>query len=215
MDADETGGAACSQDLAAGSKGPAEGTVLDDDEVGSGDADVEKEPRPCPEDSWLQGRKSLGSWRISDMLTEMNNRLQAEGNSVVLPQFSRRTDAIHYLSHVMEDGIFAVNQSSPPEADDMEFVVRRVRSLGLSGQAEKTLIYQEGGQGSADPEGKPPLAPTVSEGTVVWQLPDHVPFVNRPFESEIHCAVNFTQFCCVLLVTWCYRVLLSCYLRPK
>ena len=43
----------------------------------------------------------------------------------------------------------------------------------------------------------------------------HVPFVNRPFESEIHGTVNFTYFCCVLLVTWCYRVLLSCYLRPK
>ena len=42
-----------------------------------------------------------------------------------------------------------------------------------------------------------------------------VPFVNRPFESEIHGTVNFTQFCCVLLVTWCYRVLLACYLRPK
>ena len=51
-------------------------------------------------------------------------------------------------------------------------------------------------------------------------LPDYsagadVPFVNRPFESQIHGTVNFTQFCCVLLVTWCYRVLLSCYLRPK
>ena len=44
---------------------------------------------------------------------------------------------------------------------------------------------------------------------------EDVPFVNRPFESEIHGTVNFTQFCCVLLVTWCYRVLLSCYLRPK
>ena len=43
----------------------------------------------------------------------------------------------------------------------------------------------------------------------------YVPFVNRPFESEIHGTVNFTYFCCVLLVTWCYRVLLSCYLRPK
>ena len=42
-----------------------------------------------------------------------------------------------------------------------------------------------------------------------------VPFVNRPFESEIHGTVNFTQFCFFLLVTWCYRVLLSCYLRPK
>ena len=42
-----------------------------------------------------------------------------------------------------------------------------------------------------------------------------VPFVNRPFESEIHGTVNFTQFGCVLLVTWCYRVLLSCYLRRK
>ena len=43
----------------------------------------------------------------------------------------------------------------------------------------------------------------------------HVPFVNRLFESEIHGTVNFTQFGCVLLVTWCFRVLLSCYLRPK
>ena len=42
-----------------------------------------------------------------------------------------------------------------------------------------------------------------------------VPFMNRPLESEIHGTVNFTYFCCVLLVTWCYRVLLSCYLRPK
>ena len=39
--------------------------------------------------------------------------------------------------------------------------------------------------------------------------------MNQPFESEIHGTVNFTYFCCVLLVTWCYRVLLSCYLRPK
>ena len=50
----------------------------------------------------------------------------------------------------------------------------------------------------------------------LWQkLQVFVPFVNRPFEYEIHGTVNFTQFCCVLLVTWCYRVLLSCYLRPK
>ena len=42
-----------------------------------------------------------------------------------------------------------------------------------------------------------------------------VPFVNRLFESEIHGTVNFTQFCCVLLVTWCYRVFLSCYLGAK
>ena len=50
----------------------------------------------------------------------------------------------------------------------------------------------------------------------VWESSwTNVPFVNRPFESEIHGTVNFTQFCCVLLVTWCYCVLLSCYLRPK
>ena len=42
-----------------------------------------------------------------------------------------------------------------------------------------------------------------------------VPFVNRPFESEIHGTVNFTYFCCFLLGTWCHCVLLSCYLRPK
>ena len=32
--------------------------------------------------------------------------------------------------------------------------------------------------------------------------------MNRPFESEIHGTVKFTYFCCVLLVTWCYRALL-------
>ena len=42
-----------------------------------------------------------------------------------------------------------------------------------------------------------------------------VPFVNRPFESEIHGTANFTNFCCVLLVTWCHRVRFLCYLRPK
>ena len=42
-----------------------------------------------------------------------------------------------------------------------------------------------------------------------------VPFLNWPFESEIHGTVNVTYFCCFLLVTWCHCVLLSCYLRPK
>ena len=44
---------------------------------------------------------------------------------------------------------------------------------------------------------------------------ENVPFVIRPFESEIHGTVNFTYFCCFLLVTWCHCVLLSCYLCPK
>ena len=57
--------------------------------------------------------------------------------------------------------------------------------------------------------------PTSYFATFTKLLTINVPFVNRPFESEIHGTVNFTQFCCVLLVTWCYRVLLSCYLRPK
>ena len=57
---------------------------------------------------------------------------------------------------------------------------------------------------------------TVTDAVVRYQtVKVHVPFVHRPFESEIHGTVNFTQFCCVLLVTWCYRVLLLCYLRPK
>ena len=42
-----------------------------------------------------------------------------------------------------------------------------------------------------------------------------VPFVNRPFECKIHGTVNFTNFCCVLLVPWCYRVRFLCYLHPK
>ena len=72
------------------------------------------------------------------------------------------------------------------------------------------------------PRGLQWLAHT-SEG---WRLPlralpllrsrlRFVPFVNRPFESEIHGTVNFTYFCCFVLVTWCHRVLLSCYLRPS
>ena len=42
-----------------------------------------------------------------------------------------------------------------------------------------------------------------------------VPFVNRPFEWEIHGTVNLTTFCCVLRVTWCHHVRFSCYLRQK
>ena len=57
---------------------------------------------------------------------------------------------------------------------------------------------------------------TANKAQSGWRTREkNVPFVNRPFESEIHGTVNFTQFCFVLLVTWCYRVLLSCYLRPK
>ena len=45
---------------------------------------------------------------------------------------------------------------------------------------------------------------------------DHpVPFVNRLFESEIHGTGISPIFDFSLLVTWCHRVLLSCYLRPK
>ena len=43
----------------------------------------------------------------------------------------------------------------------------------------------------------------------------YVPFVNGPFDWAIHGTVNFTTFWCILLVTWCHRVHLSCYLRPK
>ena len=47
-----------------------------------------------------------------------------------------------------------------------------------------------------------------------YSLTSHVPFVNRPFESEIHGPVNFRTFCCVLLVTRCHRVRFSCYVHP-
>ena len=42
-----------------------------------------------------------------------------------------------------------------------------------------------------------------------------VPFVNRPFESEIHGTVNFTNFCFVLLVTWRHRLRFLCHLRQN
>ena len=41
----------------------------------------------------------------------------------------------------------------------------------------------------------------------------YVPFVNRPFESEIHGTVNFTNFCFVLLVTWRHRLRFLCHLE--
>ena len=63
--------------------------------------------------------------------------------------------------------------------------------------------------------GSPPAAYQGSHVHFSRMPPIFGPFVNRPFESEIHGTVNFTYFCCVLLVTWCHRVLLSCYLRPK
>ena len=70
---------------------------------------------------------------------------------------------------------------------------------------------------SRELQGGPPSAGTrVRRACAPHTLTGYcVPFVNRPFESEIHGTVKFTQFCCVLLVPWCYRVLLSCYLRPK
>ena len=43
----------------------------------------------------------------------------------------------------------------------------------------------------------------------------YVPFVNRPFESEIHGTVNFTNFCFVLLVTWRHRLCFLCHLRQN
>ena len=42
-----------------------------------------------------------------------------------------------------------------------------------------------------------------------------VPFVNRPFESEIHGTVNFTNFWLVLLVTWRHRLRFLCLFRQN
>ena len=42
-----------------------------------------------------------------------------------------------------------------------------------------------------------------------------VPFVNRPFESEIHGTVNFTIFCFVLLVTWRHHLHFLWHLRQN
>ena len=52
-------------------------------------------------------------------------------------------------------------------------------------------------------------------GQVPGGVGTNLPFVNLPFEWDIHGTVNFTTFCCVLRVTWCHRVRFSCYLRPK
>ena len=40
-------------------------------------------------------------------------------------------------------------------------------------------------------------------------------FLDRPFEWDIHGTVNSTTFSCVLRVTSCHRLRVSCYLRPK
>ena len=42
-----------------------------------------------------------------------------------------------------------------------------------------------------------------------------VPFVNQPFEWDIHGTVNLTIFSFLLHVTWCHCVRFSCYVRPK
>ena len=76
--------------------------------------------------------------------------------------------------------------------------------LTLQKGVHEELVF---GVVSADP------ASVVGEG--LGDPTIRVPFVNRPFEYEIHSTVNFTYFCYVLLVTWCHRVLLLCYLRPK
>ena len=171
MDADKECG---SQDL---------GTLVETvEESDNGDErdnekEQEREPRPCPEDSWLQGRKSLGSMRISDMIGEMHSRLLANESPAALPPFSRRMDAIHYLSHVCDEGLFAVTKASGAPEDKPEFNIRKVRSLGVSTQWDKFLLYQEGLLRSQSLDAKAPQAPIIPEGTVVWQLPDHMLFI--------------------------------------
>ena len=137
----------------------------------------EREPRPCPEDSWVQGRKSFGSMRISDMMGEMHNRLLAQESAVVMPPFSRRVDAIHYLSHVCKDGLFAITKALGAKEEESEFSIRKVRSLGVSTQGDKFLLYQEDSLRSQTLDTKAPQAPVIPEGTVVWQLPDHMLFI--------------------------------------
>ena len=92
---------------------------------------------------------------------------------------------------------------------------RRARLARRARRVQGTMGEKGGHRGHAKRESQvPTVALTLKPENRTKTTPD-VPFVNRPFESEIHGIVNFTQFCCVLLVTWCYRVLLSCYLRPK
>ena len=171
MDADKESG---SQDLRTMAE-----TVDDSDDGAEPDngKEQEREPRPCPEDSWLQGRKSLGSMRISDMIGEMHNRLLAQESTVVMPPFSRRVDAIHYLSHVCADGLFAVTKASGAQEEGSEFGIRKVGSLGVSTQGDKFLLYQEDSLRSQTLDTKAPEAPVIPEGTVVWQLPDHMLFI--------------------------------------
>ena len=49
----------------------------------------------------------------------------------------------------------------------------------------------------------------------VRDVEEDVPFMNRPFESEMHGTVNFTNFCFVLLVTWRHRLRFLCHLRQN
>ena len=155
---------------------PEGGTV---DGQGPEPQEPEKEPRPCPEDSRLQGRKSLGSLRISDMVQDMYTKLVDQNNHVTLPTFSRRLDAIHYLSHVTDEGLFAVTQSSTSDDETPEFTVKQVRSLliGLAGPGDKAPRYQENTARSPNLDSKAPQAPIMPEGTVVWQLPDYMLFL--------------------------------------
>ena len=96
---------------------------------------------------------------------------------VALPAFSVRLDAIHYLSHVADNGLFAVTQSSTSSGDAPEFTVKRVRSLGLSGPGDKALRYQKNTARSPNLDSKAPQAPIVPESKVVWQLPHHMLFL--------------------------------------
>ena len=102
------------------------------------------------------------------------------------------------------------------EEDEPSLAQRALRSTHLEVACMAAQAKPKGTPVKAKPEAKlEPEELSKKKKEKAKSPPKNVPFVNRPFESEIHGTVNFTYFCCFLLVTWCHCVLLSCYLRPK
>ena len=165
------------------------------------DTATESEPRVCSHDNWLEGRKSLGSLRTVDMVAEMSQQLQNQGNAMVdLPTFSRRSDAIHFLGHICAVGFFAVikadhsdegTQCSQPRVEephrkDDVYEVHTVRSLGLAGQP-RALLFKEYCPRVLELASKAPSAMLIPEGSTVWEIPEHMMFLrsaDAQFKAE-------------------------------
>ena len=95
---------------------------------------------PPPQD--LDKDTPVADYRIADMVMFMETK-GARFNRTI----SRRNEALYLLSHIAEEGLYAVIQEEnddPSSAEDMIWVVKPVRARGLvdNGKAQLELSYE-------------------------------------------------------------------------